>query len=351
MGKGSTGPSSDVTSGMAADQSALAQLVNQQTKQSSQLYNLTEPGLVQSENFFETLASGDPGAIMRAIAPTAQAESSAAAGAKSNIMANAPAGGEKNLALEEVDVNRAAGIAKTASGASLTANDSLGKLASQGIGESQQGASIASGALGTSLSGFSSLGGMELQGQQIQAQEKGQTLGAVGGLLGDTAGALCPCRGSLILMADGKEKPIECIRIGDRKRCQNGEDDTITDIVSGIEESVRVTTGNGRILHSSLSHTYISPDNDQGFSVAFESYGQDVVMGDGSGMDCTKIVDVRPCGLREVFSIKSDRSPTYRADGVWALGVGDERSDEYIDLRETRARMRALISVVSPVLV
>ena len=74
MGKGSTpGPSQQVTSGETADQSALAALVGQQTQQSNTLFNLTEPGLVQSENFYESLASGDPGAIMRATAPTAQA--------------------------------------------------------------------------------------------------------------------------------------------------------------------------------------------------------------------------------------------------------------------------------------
>jgi hypothetical protein len=188
MGKGSTpGPSQQVTSGETADQSALAALVGQQTQQSNTLFNLTEPGLVQSENFYESLASGDPGAIMRATAPTAQAANQAATGAKANIMANDPAGGEKNLALEQADLGRASSIASTASSASLGANNALGSLAGQGIGESQQGAGIASSALGTSLSGWQGLGSLQLQGQQLQMEQKGQQLGSLGALAGDAS--------------------------------------------------------------------------------------------------------------------------------------------------------------------
>jgi hypothetical protein len=189
MGKGSStpGPSAAVTSGDTADQTALAALVNQQAQQSNQLYNLTEPGLVQSENWYQELASGDPGAVMRALAPTAQAANQAETGARANIMANDPAGGEKNLALEQADLGRAGAIASTASSASLGANNALGSLAGQGIGESQQGAGIASSALGTSLSGWQGLGGLQLQGQQLQMEQKGQQLGAFGSLAGDAS--------------------------------------------------------------------------------------------------------------------------------------------------------------------
>jgi hypothetical protein len=181
------GPSQQVTSGEIADQNALAALVNQETQQSNQLFNLTEPGLGAAENFYQTLQSGDPGAIMRAIAPAAQQQTQAAQGATSNILANAPAGGEKNLALEQVQANRASGIASTATGASLGANNALGQLAGQGIGESQQGASIATSGLGTSLSGWQGLGNLQIEGQQLQMEQKGQELGALGGLAGDAS--------------------------------------------------------------------------------------------------------------------------------------------------------------------
>jgi hypothetical protein len=138
MGKGSSNNLNDVSpqvqQGMLANETALTNIATEQNANAQQLYQLTEPGLVQSEDFYERLASGDPAAIMKAIAPTAQAASSAAAGAKSNIMANAPAGGEKNLALEMTDVNRGAQVAQAASGATLAAPNALGQLAGQGIG-------------------------------------------------------------------------------------------------------------------------------------------------------------------------------------------------------------------------
>jgi len=122
---------------------------------------------------------------MRAIAPQAQQINQAATGARSNIMANAPAGGEKNLALEQVDVNRAGGVASTATGAVQSANSSLGQLAGQGIGESISAAGTGIGALSSGDTALSSLGGLQLQGQQIQMEQKGQQLGALASLAGD----------------------------------------------------------------------------------------------------------------------------------------------------------------------
>jgi hypothetical protein len=103
-------------------------------------------------------------------------------------MANAPAGGEKNLALEMTDVNRAAQISKTASGASTGANNALGQLAAQGIGESTSEAGTAIGGLSASSSTLSSLGNYEIQQQELQMEQKGQALGAFGGLVGDASG-------------------------------------------------------------------------------------------------------------------------------------------------------------------
>jgi hypothetical protein len=146
---------------------------------------MTEPGLVQSEDFYQNLASGDPAAIMKAIAPTAQAASSSAAGAKANIEANSPAGGEKNLALEQVDVNRGAQVSQAASGATLAAPNALGQIAGQGIGEGISSAGAATGSLSAANQGFGQMQSQQFQGQQLQMEQKGQTLGALGGLAGD----------------------------------------------------------------------------------------------------------------------------------------------------------------------
>jgi hypothetical protein len=341
-GKGGSNMDPEVQKGMLANQTGLEQIAQEQEKNSQQLYNLTEPGLVSSENFYQTLQSGDPGAIMRAIAPTAQASNEAAAGAKANIMANSPAGGEKNLALESVDINRGAQIASTASGASMGANNALAQLAGQGVGESISASSGATGAYSAGSQTLSSLGSLNIQDQQLNMQKKGQTLGAVGGLMGDatSVAGMCPARGSRILMADGTEKPIEDIRIGDRKRCRNGIIDTITSIQSTPMEAIRVCTSDGRELHNSMSHTF-DVANGNGFIVAFESYGSGILTGD-DGRTIITVVDISPCGQREVFSIKSTHYPSYRADGVWSLGVGDKLSDDYLDTPAVRRKMNAM---------
>jgi hypothetical protein len=202
LGKGSTGQvNPQVQAGELANQTALTQIAGEQEQNAQQLYNLTEPGLVQSENFYQSLASGSPAAIMRAIAPAAQQTAQASAGAKANILANDPAGGEKNLALESVDVNRGAQIASSASGATLAAPNALGQLAGQGIGESISSGSAATGSLSASNQGYNNLQNQYFQGQQLQMQQKGQTLGAAGGLAGDATQLGSSKMGSDAMMA------------------------------------------------------------------------------------------------------------------------------------------------------
>ena len=188
LGKGSTGPSEAVQEGMLSNETALVGIAKQQAANAEQLYGIAEPGFKTAENFYQTLASGDPSAIMRAIAPTAQAASESAAGAKSNILQTAPAGGEKNLALEMTDVNRGALIGKTISGATTGAPNALAQLAGQGVGESIASAGAGVSAYGTGNQALQGLGQMQIEGQQIQAEEKGNMLGAVAGLGGAAMG-------------------------------------------------------------------------------------------------------------------------------------------------------------------
>jgi hypothetical protein len=169
---------------MAANQAQLVNIATQQESNAQQLYSLTEPGLGTAESFAQSIASGDPTAIMKAIAPTAQAAGSAAAGAKQNIEANAPAGGEKNLALEMTDVNRAAQVSGTASNAALGAPTMLANLAGQGVSEGIQSAGVGVSGASAASQSAGQLGQLQVQGQEINAQEKGSQLGALGSLAG-----------------------------------------------------------------------------------------------------------------------------------------------------------------------
>jgi hypothetical protein len=172
QGKGSAGLTPQESKDVTSAESSLVNLIGEQATNAEQMYKLAEPGMVQAQNFYETLASGDPGAIMRATAPTAQAASEAATGARANIMANAPPGGEKNLALEQVDRDRAAQIAKTASGASLGAENALAKLGTTGVGLSTSESGAAVGAAG----GLAGMGQLRIASQQQQMEQKGQSM-------------------------------------------------------------------------------------------------------------------------------------------------------------------------------
>src|ERR1700722_13171652 len=189
-GKGSTpGISPATQTALTTDESALVGLAGQQAQNAQTEFNLAEPGQVQAENWYSSLASGDPAAIMRAIAPTAQAASQATAGAKANIMANDPAGGEKNLALELADVNRDRQIASTASGASIGAENALAKMGTSGVGLSE-------GLAGSAISGYGAASGstlgsgqLQLQSQQLQMEQSlwPVSLAASGGMKGGSS--------------------------------------------------------------------------------------------------------------------------------------------------------------------
>ncbi len=188
MGKNNTaGLTPAVTSGLQQNENALTAIAQQSANQSSQLFNESNPGFQQSENFFGTLASGDPYAIARATSPATQQIAQASAGAKQNIMQNSPSGGEKNLALEQVDVNQGAQVGNTATQGFLNSFQALGSLAGQGTGESISAAGTGISGLNSANSALTSLGGLQMQQYQIQQQAKGQQFGALASLGGGLA--------------------------------------------------------------------------------------------------------------------------------------------------------------------
>ena len=159
---------------------ALAQIATSQQQKSEDLFRLTEPGMAQAEDFYSKLASGDPAAIMRAIGPAAGQIEQAATGATKNVMETAPAGGEKNLALANIQAGRGAEVGKVASEAYLKAPAALASLAGQGVGESISAAGTGVSGLSAASSGLASLGGLQIEQAQFQAQQKGSMLGGLG---------------------------------------------------------------------------------------------------------------------------------------------------------------------------
>jgi hypothetical protein len=187
MGKGSSGASPSVTSGLQSDANSLVAIAQNQANQSSQLFQTALPGYESASAFYSALASGDPYKIQQAIAPVSQQADTAAAGAKANILANGPAGGERNLALEQVDVNRGAQVGQAATQGYLGSFNALAQLGGQGISESQGAAGLGISGNSAASNSLSSLGGLQIQGQQLQAEQKGNSLGALSSLGSDAA--------------------------------------------------------------------------------------------------------------------------------------------------------------------
>lgn len=178
MGK-SSGVSQD-QSQINANDAALVQLAQAQAANANSLFQTTFPGLQTAENFYSVAASGDPYQLARITAPAASQISAATAGAKANILNNAPAGGEKTLALENADVSQGAQVGQVASSAYLNAPNALGALAGQGVGESISAA-------GTGISGLSSSNQGAYNSAQLGIQQKGAQLGALSSLGQDAA--------------------------------------------------------------------------------------------------------------------------------------------------------------------
>ena len=185
MGKSNAGLTPTVTSGLQQNEDALVSIAQSQNQNSQTLFNEANPGFQSAENFYGTLASGDPYAIARAVAPQTQQIAQATAGAKQNIMNNAPSGGEKNLALEQADVSQGAQVGQVSSGAVSGSYNALASLAGQGTGESISAAGTGISGLNSANSALTSLGGLQMQQYQVQQQAKGQQLGALSSLGGD----------------------------------------------------------------------------------------------------------------------------------------------------------------------
>jgi hypothetical protein len=180
VGAGAKNTAQSAENSTLANSNSLVQLAQQQAGNSAQLFQTAMPGYQQANAFYESLASGDPGKIAAATAPATQQITQASTGAKQNILNNAPAGGEKNLALENVDVNQGAQVGKTASEGYLNSFNALGQLSQQGMGASQNAAGAAMSGYGAANQGFS-------QVSSEATQQKGETLGAIGSLGTDAA--------------------------------------------------------------------------------------------------------------------------------------------------------------------
>lgn len=185
------------------------------------------------------------------------------------------------------------------------------------------------------LAGFGTQEGMQDQLATQQAQAAQGTLGTaetaaqtpsfldelgqglVSGIGGASINTFCPAEGTLYLMADRTERPVEEIRAGDELMGIDGEPERVEEIQKALAEVYRIETEGGHVVRASRVHAFALPKG--GFVVASRCLGKTVVTGGGSG----RIVRVARDGVDMVYNVITDGSHTYRADGLWSLGVGE----------------------------
>ena len=185
------------------------------------------------------------------------------------------------------------------------------------LGDQATGASEEAGLYGTSLGGQNSTLDTAQQGANTQTSATDQTIAA--GMTGAAAvgGAFCPAKGSLYLLPDGSEVPVETLELGDLIAGIDGDPQTIEEIQVGVIQMLRVETEDGFVAHNSLTHTYALPVG--GFAEAVHSLGKTILTAKGR----SKVIHVTPDGEAMAYNIITNGSHTYRADGIWALGVGE----------------------------
>jgi hypothetical protein len=129
--------------------------------------------------------------------------------------------------------------------------------------------------------------------------------------------AMCPAEGSKYLMADYMELPVETLNVGDRILGIDGLPETILEIQSSLMPIVRVETEDGHVSRSSRVHAFALPHG--GFVVATDSMSKTI----RTSLGKSKVINIKFDGMARVFNVITDGSHTYRADGIWALGVGE----------------------------
>jgi hypothetical protein len=161
-------------------------IAKQANTRANQLFGASFPGFQEAESYYQQLATGDPSAIARAIAPAAQQIDAQAEGAKQRIEQDSPRGGVKNLALAENEINKGAQIGNLATQSYLSSFQNLAGLAGQGVGQSQ-------GFTGSAISGLSAAGNQYSNIANQQAEAKASQLGFISSLAGSGAGLAAMC--------------------------------------------------------------------------------------------------------------------------------------------------------------
>ena len=177
---GDKGPSSSTIDTQKQLTGEQVKLAKTQDARAEQLFNLEMPSFKTAMNYYETLASGDPAALARAVAPASNQIALNTAATKQEIRDTLPRGGAEQLAEAEASISGAAQRGQLTSSAYLSAFPALANL-----GEGLGGLSISN--VNSAISAFSGASSSNEAAGQMQEAQKEAQLGFIGGLAQDAA--------------------------------------------------------------------------------------------------------------------------------------------------------------------
>lgn len=317
---------------------------NQMTQQAAAVFGDTSKVFGELQSSFAPILAAGPGqqgftapelASMRSQAVTqggiATRNAQQAAGERA-----AAAGGGTTVLPSGAAMGQEANIAEA--GAQATANQ-LSNINLQSAELGQQNWMNAAGILGGAANTFNAStgagsaatgsGSAAMSGASTvqQANQEGinDALGVIQAGAG-VASSFCPAEGSPYLMADGSEKPVENLEVGELIAGVDDEPQTIEEIQSQYTNIIEVTTENGFVTRNSPVHAFALPKG--GFVVSIRSLGKTILTQTGP----SKVTKIEPAGQAWVFNVITNGSHTYRASGVWSLGVGD--AERHVGMNE-----------------
>lgn len=129
--------------------------------------------------------------------------------------------------------------------------------------------------------------------------------------------AFCPARGTLYLLPSGASVPVEELEVGQTLEGIDGDPQIIEEIQTAVQPVLKIVTEDGYTLRCSRVHAFALPVG--GFTVAAKCLGKSIL----TASSVSKVVIVEPDGVAQVFNVITDGSHTYRAGGLWSLGVGE----------------------------
>ena len=149
----------------------------EQRARSAEIYNLTFPYLKTAGEHYSKIASGDPNAIFREVAPAAEGVIGQTEAVKERIRNELPRGGESRLATELADVQKGSQVGGLISKSFLSAFPALASLSSGGLG-------ISINEIANAISGGGQASSATGKVMEADAAGKASTMGFLGSLAG-----------------------------------------------------------------------------------------------------------------------------------------------------------------------